>query len=84
MEFIKAALPWVVIGITLAIVSVVFHNKKKEEDSISEGIGLGMCFGVAIGSGLTGRFGSQALAYGICFGMLAGLLYGKYAKKKKK
>lgn len=53
-----------------------------EENFMSLGISLGMCFGVAVGSALMNTFGAQALTYGICFGMLAGLTIGVNIKKK--
>lgn len=97
-DFIFASLPWIVIGITIAVITAFLtkskkrndidlktqsdEDKKEEETYISQGISLGMCFGVAIGSALMNIFGDQALTYGICFGMLTGLLIGMNIKKK--
>ena len=100
-DFIYAALPWVIIGITLAIVMLLLTKnlKKKgsvskaekvvdkkqeseEETYMSDGMSLGICFGAAIGSAFMYKFGSQALIYGICFGMWTGLLVGMNLKKK--
>ena len=101
-EFLLAALPWVVIGLTVgASCAIIFHTKKKTnktdqgidpleiEESNSEtdnymsmGMSLGMYVDVAIGSALMPTLGIMALSYGICGGMLIGLLVGLNIKKK--
>ena len=53
-DFILASLPWVICGISIAII-IVNNNKVKtkktsKETYISEGLCLGMCFGVLLGS----------------------------------
>ncbi|SCH45397.1 MULTISPECIES: DUF2700 domain-containing protein [unclassified Romboutsia] len=53
-----------------------------EDDYMSMGMTLGMCFGVALGSAFTSIFGPEAISYGICFGMLGGLIIGSTIKKK--
>ena len=89
-DFILAALPWVVMGLTLAIflafrakrktdgteASADTETKKTEGDHSSEGISLGMCFGVAFGIMF------DQLALGISLGMLLGLAIGMGIKKK--
>ena len=98
MDFIIVALPWIVIGVTIAVITTFLTKSKKRKDLVlieendqdnkeednymSQGISYGMCFGVAIGSALTNLFGLQALTYGICFGMLVGLVVGMKTKKK--
>jgi len=84
-DFIFAALPWVAIGVSVALVAANFKKKKEDEnkgDHVSIGMCLGMCFGIAIGSSLTEAFGDSALTYGICFGMLAGVVAGLLINKK--
>ena len=41
-----------------------------------------MCFGVAIGSAFTNNFGPLSISYGICFGMIGGMIIGMTIKKK--
>lgn len=53
-DFILASLPWVICGISIAII-VVNCNKEKDKDLskktyLSEGMCLGMLIGEAIGS----------------------------------
>lgn len=70
-DFMSAALPWIAMGLLLAIIFVrAAHGKKEEakkEDHGSEGMALGMCFGVAL---------STALHINVGFGMMAGMVLG--------
>lgn len=89
-DFIIAALPWIAIGIAIALVVTNFRSNENTEkskkhikdDHISIGMCLGMCMGTAIGSALTGTFGEIALTYGICFGMLIGVIAGLFMRRK--
>ena len=76
LEFLSAALPWICMGLLLAIFFVQNARKKKDnkkkENYSTEGMALGMCFGVAIGSN-TG--------IGLTLGMLAGLVIGSCIEK---
>ena len=55
-QFLRAALPWIAMGLLLAVFAVRSAGKKKEkqktEDYGAEGMCLGMCFGTAIGTSL--------------------------------
>ena len=67
-DFMSAALPWIALGLLLAIFFARTANgTKKEEDHGSEGMALGMCFGVAL---------STALHINVGFGMMAGMVLG--------
>lgn len=80
-DFIRAAAPWVAMGLLLAIFAVRSAAKKKkgqEVDYGTEGMCLGMCFGTAIGTSLGGNTG-----IGISLGMLMGLAIGSFIKKEK-
>ena len=83
MDFLSAALPWICIGLLLAIFFAQSSWKKKDgkkKDNYStEGLALGMCFGVAIGTSLGGNS-----SIGLTFGMLTGLVIGSCIEKKKK
>ena len=81
MDFLSAALPWICIGLLLAIFFAQSARKKKDknkkENYSTEGMALGMCFGVAIGT----AFGNNT-GIGLPLGMLAGLVIGSCIEKK--
>ena len=79
-DFAHAALPWIGIGLLLAVffAQSTQKKKKKNETYSTEGMALGMCFGVAIGT----AFGNHT-DIGLPFGMLAGLIIGDCVEKKK-
>ena len=67
-DFMSAALPWIAMGLLLAIFFArANYGKKKEEDHGSEGMALGLCFGVAL---------STALHINVGLGMMAGMVLG--------
>lgn len=80
-EFIRAALPWVAVGLLLAVFFVrKTTGKKKEEqreDYGTEGMCIGMCLGTAIGTSLGNNTG-----LGISLGMLIGLVVGTCIPKE--
>ena len=79
-DFLRAALPWIAIGLLLAVFFARSVGKKKKEkqsdDYGTEGMCLGMCFGTAIGTSL----GNTGI--GISLGMLIGLAIGSCIKKE--
>ena len=80
-DFILASLPWVICGISIAII-VVNCNKEKdknlsEKTYLNEGRCLGMCFGVLLGS-----LYSEYLGIFLALGMLIGEAIGSFIKKK--
>ena len=80
-DFIRAALPWVAMGLLLAVFAARSAGRKKKEKEIenygTEGMCLGMCFGTAIGTALGNNTG-----IGISLGMLIGLAIGSSIKKE--
>ena len=82
MDFLSAALPWISIGLLLAIFFAQSARKKKgdetKENYATEGMALGMCFGTAIGTSLGNNTG-----IGLALGMLAGFVIGSCIEKKK-
>ena len=81
-DFIQAALPWVAMGLLLAIFSVRSAAVKRKDDNKcddygTEGMCLGMCLGTAIGTALGNNTG-----LGISLGMLIGLAIGTCMKKE--
>lgn len=85
-DFIYAALPWIAIGLFLAIFFArkkMTGNKKAEDNSTdnhtdytAEGMSIGMCFGAAIGAANVINIGTA-----MCLGMLIGLIIGMQIKK---
>lgn len=73
--FIFAALPFIVIGICLAVICA--NGKKYKQTYCSEGMAIGMCFGTAIASALHINLG-----LGISIGMLIGETIGISVEKK--
>ena len=82
IDFIRAALPWVAMGLFLAVFAARSAGRKKKEKEIDnygiEGMCLGMCFGTAIGTALGNNTG-----IGISLGMLIGLAVGSSIKKEE-
>ena len=80
-DFLRAALPWIVMGLLLAVYFARCAGKKKKEEQTgdygAEGMCLGMCFGTAIGT----AFGNN-IAIGLPLGMLFGLAIGSSIKKE--
>ena len=81
-DFLRAALPWIAIGLLLAVFAARGAKKKNKKEQIgdygTEGMCLGMCFGTAIGTALGNNTG-----LGISLGMLMGLAIGTSIKKKR-
>ena len=79
-DFLRAALPWIAIGLLLAVLFARSAGKKKKEEQSddygTEGMCLGMCLGTAIGT----SFGNNT-GIGISLGMLIGLAIGTCIKK---
>lgn len=73
-DFIRAALPWVLIGLSVAVL-LAKNGDKKTEDYGTEGMCLGICFGVALGGNM---------GIGMSLGMLIGLTVGSFIRKEGK
>ena len=80
-DFLRAALPWVAMGLLLEVFAARSAGRKKKEKESdnygTEGMCLGMCFGTAIGTALGNNTG-----IGITLGMLLGLVVGTSIKKE--
>ena len=79
-DFIMAALPWIAMGLLLAIFCARSASGKRKSDEKNENYGtegmcLGMCLGTAIGTALDNT------GIGISLGMLIGLAIGTCMKK---
>lgn len=80
-DFLRAALPWIAVGLLLAVLIARGTSKKKKEEQTgdygTEGMCMGMCFGTAIGTSLGNNTG-----IGISLGMLIGLAIGTCITKE--
>ena len=95
-DFLSAALPWVLIGISVAIITINFSRKRMKTytkgqenagevnsanaDDKGNYISVGMCLGMCIGTVFSST-GIVPLSYGISFGMLMGTVVGMCIKK---
>lgn len=75
-EFLMAALPWVAIGIAVALLCV--FRGTKVQSYLTEGMCLGMCMGITISS-----ITKLDLGTGISLGLLFGEVTGSFFRKKK-
>lgn len=75
-DFFVSALPWVCIGIMVAMFAVNHRELKKSKENGREYANYmveGMCLGMCVGTALGGR--------GLIYGMLIGLAVGMHIKK---
>ncbi len=91
-DFIMAALPWVCMGLGVAVSLAVLNEDKTKAEAAGEdkaaaaqrsrglvkGICIGECIGIAASSAL-----QVSMAYGIGLGMLVGVLLGKLINGRK-
>ena len=77
IDFFLAALPFIIIGISVAVIVVNSNNKK--ESYICEGMCLGMSMGLLLGT----SFASEHLGIFLSLGMLIGEAVGSSIKKNK-
>lgn len=78
-DFIFAALPFVVVGICLALLAANQKRIKESEEKnhMTEGMCIGMCFGVALATSMHFNLG-----LGISLGMLVGETIGMLMPKE--
>ena len=76
-DFFSAALPFVAIGVTLALLAA---NYQRERSSF---ITEGMCLGLALGAGLAGVLRME-LGLAMSLGLLLGAAFGQLVPKKQK
>ena len=82
VAFLHAALPWISIGLLLAVFFARSEKRKKNEKQKDNYGIVGMCLGMSFGSAIGISLGNYA-GIGICLGMLIGLAVGSGIKKKE-
>ena len=80
LSFLRAAAPWISLGLLIAFLCVrpAIRKGKKEDDYAAEGMCVGMCLGMAFGS----LSDSSNSGLGTSLGMLFGLAIGLCMHKK--
>lgn len=77
MEFLKAAFPWITVGLCVLVI-VINHTKSKKEKKddrdaegnyMTEGMCLGLCIGLA--------FGNEWMSLGVLIGLVIGVFIKK-------
>ena len=79
LDFLRAALPWIAVGLLLAVFFARDTRKKKKDEQTGDYGTEGMCFGTAIGTSLGNNTG-----LGISLGMLIGLAIGSSIRKEER
>lgn len=82
-SFFISALPFIIIGLALAL---LFANKsiiKKDNNYMTEGMCIGMCLGVSLSTSFDVDMGI-GIGCGMFFGEVIGLLIEKKSSKKDK
>ena len=83
LEFLNATLPWIAMGLLLAVLFVREIRRKKDndrhEDYISERMSIGLCFGFAVSTALHVNIGPGMVA-----GMVLGHIIGSLIEKTEK
>lgn len=72
-EFISSALPWVLMGIALAILAVNHCLEQQKEEKQGERIALGAALGLMLGVALNGCGLWESHALGLAIGPLWGM-----------
>lgn len=67
-DFILAALPWVCMGLSVALCAAHFFGQQAENGAQNY-----MIEGMYVGMGTSLIFGAEHLAYGMLLGLLAGM-----------
>lgn len=84
-DFLRAAAPWIALGLAVAFLcvrpAVRKKNKNADGDCTTEGMCIGMCLGMAIGSALGD---GSSMGLGTSLGMIIGLAVGSGIRKKSR
>lgn len=82
LDFMRAAAPWIALGLMVAILAVRAASYKKKGEKYSGDYGSeGMCLGMSLGAALGSSFGDNT-GLGLSLGMLIGLAIGSSFPKK--
>ena len=82
-DFVHSALPWIAVGLLLAVFFARSAGKKKKEEQTSDYGTEGMCLGMCLGSAI-GASGAVSIGIGLSLGMLIGLAIGTCIQKENR
>lgn len=85
LNFVRAAFPWVLAGVAVAVLCVRRGGQQKQEKSRQDYSGEGMCLGMCLGVTMATTFGGmENLGLGLSLGMLVGMAIGACLEKPHK
>lgn len=85
LDFARAAFPWVLMGLAVAVLCVRHHGQAKKEKPRQDYSAEGMCLGMGFGVTLATAFGgAENLGLGLSLGMLVGMAIGACVEKPRK
>lgn len=73
MDFISAALPWIICGLCVAIICAKLGTRKKQEEGLGQRISLGISLGLLLGVALNSADIFAGHGTGLALGPLIGL-----------
>ena len=79
LSFLRAAAPWISLGLLIAFLCVrpAIRKGKAEDDYAEEGMCVGMCLGLMLGSLSDSNNSGLGASLGMLFGLLIGLCMHK-------
>ena len=78
--FIHAALPWITIGLLLAVFFARATHRKEDQETYDNYGAEGMCLGMCVGSAIS-VLSTLSAGLGMTLGMLIGLAVGTCIKR---
>ena len=83
LDFLRAALPWITIGLLYAVLFTIRAELKKREKQAADCGAEGMSLGIVLGVGFEICFANNS-GMGLALGMLIGLFVGSCMKKPRR
>lgn len=83
MNFLSAALPWVICGLCVAVICARVGFRKKQEEGLGQRISLGLSLGLLLGVTLNGLGLWASHGTGLALGPLIGLTLATLYPGKK-
>lgn len=85
LSFMRAAAPWISLGLLIAFLCVrpAIRKGKAEDDYAEEGMCVGMCLGLMLGSLSDSSNSGLGASLGMLFGLLIGLCMHKKEAKNR-
>ena len=85
LDFVRAAFPWVLAGVAVAVLCVRHSKQQNREEPRQDYSAEGMCLGMCLGVTMATTFGGmENLGLGLSLGMLVGMAIGACLEKPHK